>query len=273
MLLFMFSSSFIVFYYYLLLNVCLDIFFFFKQKTAYEMRISDWSSDVCSSDLEQGRTREAQSEFDRESEQSADREHPEARHRLVRDDAVVDVHREQRQREAEQVDHQRRPEHGVEGTAHPPHFAPEPVALRRLVPRPFLGADRGRVGGDRDRLSGIAFLDRGPVRPERRGGARFPDEILFVLRLEQHRAIAVGAANDRGQLARQVPDLARMKPLVVDQAQVERGLGLMKGEEAPFIARERRQRPALKILSEMIDRKSTRLNSSKYSAPRMPTYA
>src|SRR3546814_3967930 len=32
-----------VWYYY--------FFFFFKQKTAYEMRISDWSSDVCSSDL------------------------------------------------------------------------------------------------------------------------------------------------------------------------------------------------------------------------------
>src|SRR3546814_6068130 len=37
--------------------ICLDLFifrfffFFFKQKTAYEMRISDWSSDVCSSDL------------------------------------------------------------------------------------------------------------------------------------------------------------------------------------------------------------------------------
>src|SRR3546814_19646741 len=30
--------------------VC-QLFFFFKQKTAYEMRISDWSSDVCSSDL------------------------------------------------------------------------------------------------------------------------------------------------------------------------------------------------------------------------------
>src|SRR3546814_10308857 len=28
------------------------LFCFFKQKTAYEMRISDWSSDVCSSDLE-----------------------------------------------------------------------------------------------------------------------------------------------------------------------------------------------------------------------------
>src|SRR3546814_9036405 len=31
-------------------------FFFFKQKTAYEMRISDWSSDVCSSDLHVIRT-------------------------------------------------------------------------------------------------------------------------------------------------------------------------------------------------------------------------
>src|SRR3546814_6904309 len=33
--------------------LCLFWFFFFKQKTAYEMRISDWSSDVCSSDLEE----------------------------------------------------------------------------------------------------------------------------------------------------------------------------------------------------------------------------
>src|SRR3546814_8428654 len=36
----------------LLLCECIvSFFFFFKQKTAYEMRISDWSSDVCSSDL------------------------------------------------------------------------------------------------------------------------------------------------------------------------------------------------------------------------------
>src|SRR3546814_21155137 len=34
----------------------ISIFFFFKQKTAYEMRISDWSSDVCSSDLNPGDT-------------------------------------------------------------------------------------------------------------------------------------------------------------------------------------------------------------------------
>src|SRR3546814_16190998 len=33
------------------MGLCLMFFFCFKQKTAYEMRISDWSSDVCSSDL------------------------------------------------------------------------------------------------------------------------------------------------------------------------------------------------------------------------------
>src|SRR3546814_3799221 len=32
--------------------LCFLFFFFFKQKTAYELRISDWSSDVCSSDLQ-----------------------------------------------------------------------------------------------------------------------------------------------------------------------------------------------------------------------------
>src|SRR3546814_5357533 len=35
----------------LCLSLILRLFFFFKHKTAYEMRISDWSSDVCSSDL------------------------------------------------------------------------------------------------------------------------------------------------------------------------------------------------------------------------------
>src|SRR3546814_6525467 len=34
-----------------MLSNIFSVFFFFKQKTAYEMRISDWSSDVCSSDL------------------------------------------------------------------------------------------------------------------------------------------------------------------------------------------------------------------------------
>src|SRR3546814_2368193 len=40
----------------LYLVFCYFCFFFFKQKTAYEMRISDWSSDVCSSDLSSSAT-------------------------------------------------------------------------------------------------------------------------------------------------------------------------------------------------------------------------
>src|SRR3546814_1369969 len=48
--------------------VYVGFFFFFKQKTAYEMRISDWSSDVCSSDL-----REAWGNFDGISEHWYDR--------------------------------------------------------------------------------------------------------------------------------------------------------------------------------------------------------
>src|SRR3546814_9572322 len=39
------------------------MFFFFKQKTAYEMRISDWSSDVCSSDLAGPLTEQEQAEL------------------------------------------------------------------------------------------------------------------------------------------------------------------------------------------------------------------
>src|SRR3546814_2668081 len=42
----------IMFWYCLIIvGILFFFFFFFKQKTAYEMRISDWSSDVCSSDL------------------------------------------------------------------------------------------------------------------------------------------------------------------------------------------------------------------------------
>src|SRR3546814_5210642 len=44
------------------------MFLFFKQKTAYEMRISDWSSDVCSSDLDH-RLRQASQAQDRARKQ------------------------------------------------------------------------------------------------------------------------------------------------------------------------------------------------------------
>src|SRR3546814_7697520 len=47
----MFASIDLLIHYCYLVDLLILCFFFFKQKTAYEMRISDWSSDVCSSDL------------------------------------------------------------------------------------------------------------------------------------------------------------------------------------------------------------------------------
>src|SRR3546814_3315857 len=77
-LMFLYHSAFLL----LLLSVCFYVvrvivrflllfrvyasilaFFFFKQKTAYEMRISDWSSDVCSSDLDPRPADRAQSRW------------------------------------------------------------------------------------------------------------------------------------------------------------------------------------------------------------------
>src|SRR3546814_4222220 len=52
----LFVCFYVLLYCSLLSGFFIFCFFFFKQKTAYEMRISDWSSDVCSSDL-QGRVR------------------------------------------------------------------------------------------------------------------------------------------------------------------------------------------------------------------------
>src|SRR3546814_2614157 len=52
---FHFSLCFLLGCYILSVSLFL-FFFFFKQKTAYEMRISDWSSDVCSSDLSKSNT-------------------------------------------------------------------------------------------------------------------------------------------------------------------------------------------------------------------------
>src|SRR3546814_5694079 len=66
--------------------------FFFKQKTAYELRISDWSSDVCSSDLDELRQRLAQ--------------YPDARRRLCRARTVAgddDGQRRHRRDAAEQL--------------------------------------------------------------------------------------------------------------------------------------------------------------------------
>src|SRR3546814_19802649 len=62
-------------------------FFFFKQKTAYEMRISDWSSDVCSSDLHEAEDAERNECHRRhlaELDETADRQQSEPKHRRAR---------------------------------------------------------------------------------------------------------------------------------------------------------------------------------------------
>src|SRR3546814_9414355 len=65
----------------------LHLFFFFKQKTAYEMRISDWSSDVCSSDLIARITSAIQFQNDRVEELS--RRHGELMEQAVERAAAV----------------------------------------------------------------------------------------------------------------------------------------------------------------------------------------
>src|SRR3546814_5924967 len=68
---------------------CVAFFFFFKQKTAYEMRISDWSSDVCSSDLAHARRLGAFLRLLEVGDADRARAHPA---RQVRDEAVVKGH-------------------------------------------------------------------------------------------------------------------------------------------------------------------------------------
>src|SRR3546814_6913055 len=59
--------------------VLLYLLFFFKQKTAYEMRISDWSSDVCSSDLAEHPERRGDAKPVADEPESADRTEDEDR--------------------------------------------------------------------------------------------------------------------------------------------------------------------------------------------------
>ena len=94
--------------------------------------------------VDQPRARDPKREIEDEREEHAEREHPQGRHRLVRNHAVVHVHREQRHREGEQVDDQRRQKHRPELAADLPDFGPEPVAPLGFVPRPLVLALAGR---------------------------------------------------------------------------------------------------------------------------------
>src|SRR3546814_4186846 len=63
------------------------VFFFFKQKTAYEMRISDWSSDVCSSDLDAAPCGVEEGAFDMDAEDAG---HPLGDRRVDGSDPALD---------------------------------------------------------------------------------------------------------------------------------------------------------------------------------------
>src|SRR3546814_4597640 len=63
-----------------------SLFFVFKQNTAYEMRMIDWSSDVCSSDLPE-RHADPRAGFRRQAVLPADRPHPDAEKHIARPQA------------------------------------------------------------------------------------------------------------------------------------------------------------------------------------------
>src|SRR3546814_1315937 len=98
------------------------IFFFFKQKTAYEMRISDWSSDVCSSDLFQiGQHGERTGDFSLALRIYHDCSYPGARLRMIR---VL-----------ERIGEYTQALEWGEAAAKAPQSAAETQALLRILPR------------------------------------------------------------------------------------------------------------------------------------------
>src|SRR3546814_16719460 len=125
------------------------MFFFFKQTTAYELRISDWSSDVCSSDLGAGGAggRPAR-QHDRQYEEPADRDDRPAAEKLCH------------------ADPPRPARHAAARAANARRAYRDSRSLRR--PRP-----RSRRGGDRDALERKSVMSGkgGSVREEP-GGRR-----------------------------------------------------------------------------------------------------
>src|SRR3546814_18489732 len=131
------------------------VVFFFKQKTAYEVRISDWSSDVCSSDLFEraaapgiaGRVaqfvavEDAHPDLDEEAEDAArDQQRPEARdHEIDLQAHIIEL--PQPPRHAHPPEHVARPAVAPEAR-HPqpprdlPPFGPRPAA--GLIDQPIL---------------------------------------------------------------------------------------------------------------------------------------
>src|SRR3546814_17656579 len=141
----------------------LYFFFFFKQKTAYEMRISDWSSDVCSSDLlacnqviEQAAEEDRHHQFERQVD--ADRG-AEDRHAETRTAALQPF---------VERDHQRA-DHRAELDPRPRQVTAEPALGDRrhqLGPRPDRkGAGSGKTVSGRVGLGGRRIIKTKKMQP------------------------------------------------------------------------------------------------------------
>src|SRR3546814_2657990 len=116
--------------------VCVFLCCFFRQKTSYEMRISDWSSDVCSSDLDYG-----DEELDRENEEGRDDDDPGDHEHRNLDKIVEEIDR------ADQFGslHEKRPGRIEPGSREPPRH--------QQVLRSDCAAARGQAKPGRDRKS------------------------------------------------------------------------------------------------------------------------
>jgi hypothetical protein len=135
--------------------------------------------------VDEARASDPQHEVEQQRNHHAGREHPQGRHRLVRDHAVVDVHREQRHREREQVDDQGREDDRPELPAHLPHLGPEPMLALGFVPRPLILALAGGVDFDGDGAPGVGGLELGKLDPHRLGEARCVDQALTAARFQK----------------------------------------------------------------------------------------
>src|SRR3546814_7225456 len=104
---------------------------FFKQKTAYEMRISDWSSDVCSSDLFVS-VEDAHPDLDEEAEDAArDQQRPESRDHEIDLQAHI-IEMPQPPRHAHQPAHVERREGAPEARHPQPERALAPFGLEQI---------------------------------------------------------------------------------------------------------------------------------------------
>ena len=187
--------------------------------------------------VDQAGSRHPEREIEDQRQQHAEGEHPQGRHRLVRDHSVVNVHREQRHREGEQVHHQRGQQHRPELAPLLPDFRPEPVPSLGLVPRPLVLPLPGRIGFDDDRPTGERGLDFLELDPHRLGDARSVDKTVPVAAIEEHRGAIVLELQDRRAFARRPGAQPAGNGLAAHADMFERRFELM--ERQPPISRQR----------------------------------